>query len=385
MSIPAAYRAFPDAPETSDTWAFARLWVATFLCFSAFYGVAQPLAQILSRADFDRAEAGWVLGAFGAAALVARPLAGWLSDRLQPRWVLGGGALALAIGVGGLAWATTIESLVVLRVLQAVGYAVFTTAGTARAAGLGAEARRAGRIARYGMAANLALSVIPAAVGVLLPAVPAQRVLLALGLIALAAGVCAQGTARVESVPPAGRPGARRALVEVARRVGARPWGLALCVGLGFGAFLQYAPVLAGAGVSALFTAYGVAILVVRAVSGAWLDRTPLAVVARVSGLLLVLGMALLTVPGAPGWAGAAAIGAGGGVLHPAVLSAAVRGAPATPGQATGWTYVGFDLGLTLSGWALGPVLGLWGAPAVFAVTSALMVLVVALGVRSDD
>lgn len=384
MSTPAAHREILGTPKTSDTRAFARLWAATFLCFSAFYGIAQPLAQILARAAFDPAAVGLVLGAFGAAALVARPLAGWLSDRLAPRWVLGGGALALAVGVGGLAWATTVETLVALRVLQGVGYAAFTTAGTAWAAGLGTDSRRAGRIARYGMAANLALSVIPAVIGMFQLAVSAQHVLSALGLIALAAGVCAQGSARAEAVPMP-RLGGRREWVEVARRVGARPWWLALCVGLGFGAFLQYAPVLAGDGVSVLFTAYGVAILLVRALSGAWLDRTPLAYVARVSGLILILGMALLTVPGAPGWAGAAAIGAGGGVLHPAVLAAAVRGSPATPGQATGWTYVGFDLGLTLSGWALGPVLGLGGAPAVFAVTSGLMVIVAVLGVRSDD
>ncbi|MBL8093622.1 MAG: MFS transporter [Anaerolineales bacterium] len=365
---------------------FRRVWVATFLCFAAFYGITQPLAEVLGRSAFDVGATSAVLGAFGVTALLARPLAGWLSDRLAPRWILGLGAVALAVGVLGMIWETGVEGLILLRGLQALGYAAFTTAGTAWVARLGESEQRAGRLARFGMAANAAMAVVPALIGSILLSVSSTGVLLGLGGIALAAGLCAQITAPMDGSAPGNGSIARRDHLDaVVRGVGLRPWLLALLIGLGFGVFLQYAPLLATGGGKGLFTVYGVTILLTRAVGGRWLDRRALATVARLAGGALAVGMMGLWAGGLAGWFGAAAIGVGGGMLHPAVLAAAVKRFPAAPGLATGWCYVGFDLGLALSGWALGPVFGSGGAGMVFALTGVVMLGAVWLGGGCDD
>ena len=351
---------------------FGRLWLASLLCFSAFYGGTQALARVLRDGGYLPGEVGLVLGAFGAAALLARPLAGWLSDRVAPRWILGGGALALAVGLGGLAWATTTASLMALRVLQALGYAAFTTAGTTVVAGLGPAVNRAGRMARYGMAANVAMALAPAVLSAGLPA-DAPGFAIGLGLVALLAGLSAQ----IPGSADGQRPDRRVAWSAVIRSIGAGPWGLAVGVGLGFGVFLNYAPLLTDPATDVLFGAYGVTILAARILGGRWLDRTPLAPVVRWGGAGLVLGMVELALGGPHALVGAALIGAAGGVLHPAALAAAIQRAPTTPGQATGWSYFGFDLGLTLSGWALGPALGLGGPAAVFGVAAGALALVI--------
>lgn len=361
----------PTTPRRAFFW----LWVATFLVFTAFYGGTQPLAQAITRSALAGTETAVVLGAFGATALAMRPLAGWLSDRFAPRWVIGGGGVALALGVGGLAWASGAAPLIALRALQAIGYVAVTTAGTAAAAGLGPVVARAGRIARFGMAANLAMWLTP--IGLSLTSVSGPRdVVLVLAGLALAASLCAQP---LGSLAPRSR---REPLSpsDVIGRVGVWPWVVALSLGISFGVFLQYTPLLADLDSGALFSLYGAAILVTRLVAGGGLDRVSLGRTAVVGGLLLAGGMLMLALPTVARWPGALAIGAGGGMLHPAALAAAVKRVPEASGQATAWSYVGFDLGLALSGWVMGSLFAWGGATVVFAAAAVGMAPIVVAG-----
>ncbi len=360
----------PTAPRQTFLW----LWTATFLCFTAFYGGAQPLAQVMARSALTGAETAAVLGAFGATALALRPLAGWLTDRVAPRWVIGGGAAALALGVGGLPWASGAAPLIGLRALQAIGYVAVTTAGTTAAAGLGPATARAGRIARFGMAANLAMLLTP--IGLSLAPVGAGDGVAVLAGLALAAAFCAQP---LDDLAPRTQGGSIRVAAAV-RRVGLWPWFVALSLGLSFGAFLQYTPLLEGLNTGGLFSLYGAAILLTRLLAGGRLDRVSLGRTAVIAGLLLCGGLATLALPTTVRWFGALAIGAGGGMLHPAALAAAVKRVPDAAGQATAWSYVGFDLGLALSGWALGPLFAWGGATLVFAATAGFMALIAGAG-----
>lgn len=361
----------PLAPRRALFW----LWAATFLVFTTFYGGTQPLAQVMARSALTGAETAAVLGAFGATALLMRPLAGWLTDRVAPRWVIGAGAVALAFGVGGLASTSGATALIGLRALQAIGYVAVTTSGTAAAAGLGPVRARAGRIARFGMAANLAMLLTP--LGLSLTSVGGHRdVVPVLAGLALVAGLCAQPLGshalRSRRVP--------LRLTDVIGRVGVWPWVVALSLGLSFGVFLQYTPLLADLDSGTLFSFYGTAILLTRLLAGSSLDRVSLGRTAVFGGLLLAGGMTMLASPIAARWLGALAIGAGGGMLHPAALAAAVKRVPEASGQATAWSYVGFDLGLALSGWVMGSLFAWGGATVVFAAAAVGMAPIVVAG-----
>ena len=375
-------RVTAENAEASPTWSFARLWLASFLCFGVLYAYAEPFTAMLSAQVEDAALRSLVLGLFGLTALIARPLGGALADRWQPRRVLGLGALALAVGVWAASASQAVEGLMLARVLQAIGYATFSTAGVAWATRLGGAGTRATRLARYGMAANLAMAVMPTFSHALSVVAPAGWISTLLGLAAVGAGVCAQ----VDDTAPTGRASAiRQPRLAVVRDVGPRVAVLALLLGLGFGVFWQYLPLKAGADAGVAYGAYGLVILATRWAAGPWLDRQGLGRVAVWSGVALTLGAATVAAGGWLQWPGVAAIAIGCGLLQPAVFAAAVRRAPESPGLATGWCYAAFDFGLALSGWALGPALSAWGPAGVFATTAGLMTLVVAVGRDRHD
>ncbi len=365
-----------------STRVFRRLWLASFLCFGVLYAYAEPFTTMLTARVSDAATRSLVLGLFGLTALIARPLSGALADRWRPRWVLGLGALALAVGVWAVGASQAVEVLILARVLQAIGYATFSTAGVAWATRLGGAATRATRLARYGMAANLAMAVMPAFSHAMSAVASAGWMSTLLGIAAVSAGVCAQ----IDDGAMGPRVNAGRLpLRDVVRGVGLRVAVLGLLLGLGFGAFWQYLPLRAGENAGLAYGEYGLVILATRWAAGPWIDRQGLGRVATGSGLALTLGAATVAAGGWLQWPGVAGIAIGCGLLQPAVFAAAVRRAPENPGLATGWCYAAFDLGLALSGWALGPALSAWGPTGVFATMTVLMAVVVVVGRDRHD
>src|SRR6266496_95304 len=138
-------------------------WGATLLFFLAFYALLVPLPRVLVAAGLTDEQIGLVLGAFGVAALLGRPLAGRAADRSGYRRVMGWGSVLLLIGIVGMPLAGSVVLFFGLRLLQALGYVAFTTAGTALVVALTPEAQRGQRLAVFGVAANVAMTVTPAA------------------------------------------------------------------------------------------------------------------------------------------------------------------------------------------------------------------------------
>lgn len=89
----------------------------------------------------DEAAAGLAFGAFAVSALVLRPFAGVLTDRLGRRPLLVGGALLCAVGMALTALAESTAVVVALRLLLGVAEAAFFVAGFAALADLAAPTR----------------------------------------------------------------------------------------------------------------------------------------------------------------------------------------------------------------------------------------------------
>src|SRR5215510_8763835 len=70
-------------------------WGATLLFFLAFYALLVPLPRVLVAAGLTDEQIGLVLGAFGVAALIGRPLAGRAADHWGYQRVMGLGSVAL--------------------------------------------------------------------------------------------------------------------------------------------------------------------------------------------------------------------------------------------------------------------------------------------------
>lgn len=353
---------------------FWLAWAATLLFFAGFYTLLVPLPSYMAAAGLSDAQIGLVLGAFGVASLLGRPLAGLAADAWGPRPVMLAGAAALVLGAAGVAATASPALLFGLRLLQSAGYVAFTTAGTALIVALSAPDERGRRLALFGAAANVAITITPALTGALLAAAPLSSGFFVAAALALAAGLLA-------TAAPAARPDAGAAPGAAGVGGRARLWPSMLVAGLlgaGFAAIFQYAPILAErrgtVSAGAIYLAYGLGIIATRVVGGRFIDRLGIGPMTLLAALLMTAGLAIAAVAAAPALLLAAAIivAVGSGLSHPALLAHHAALLPAAPGRASAAFYVGFDLGIGLGSWLFGLALQAAGLAGLYGLAAAL-------------
>lgn len=364
-------------PQTRRS--FWAAYVATVVFFAAFYALIIPLPLYMQAEGISDWHIGVVMGAFATASLIGRPFAGALSDRYGMRPVIVFGTVSLAVGSFGVPLTNAVPLLFGLRLLQAAGYVAYTTAATAMVAGLVPEHARGTAVARYGTAANVAITLVPLLVNAALPVIGTRGAFVAAGCAAVMAGVV------IASVIPAGT----RSLTPIA-------WGnlvrfprvlwpamlTASLFGVGFGAYFQFLPLLADRrGIDQLglvYVCYGIAIVATRIVSGRYIDSGDRRIVLLPAAALTMVGMVLFA-QAETLWMvclAAACTAAGGGLSHPALIAMHVDRV-AERGKAVAAFYIAFDVGIGFGSWLLGAVLqqtGIGGMYVAAAIISGLAV-----------
>jgi MFS family permease len=318
-----------------------------------------------------------ILGSSAIASLLIRPFSGILSDVRERREVMFLGAVALAIGAIGVASTTLVASLIGFRVLQAAGYVVFTTSATATIANLAKSGNRASSLAVYGIAANIAITIIPLSVA---SALSGEQVLGTFMLSGVLAGICgfiALTTPLIPSSSSVHRLGWLDFFrVPVAIRV---PMLATLLFGVGFGTFLQFLPLLATkrglGGIGSTYTVYGIGIVLTRlftrrTLDGRYRGEVMLGATVAMSFGLIVFAFAASDFPLL---LGASAMALGSGILHPALIATHVERMPVSEyGRAAASFYLAFDLGIGMGAWGLSPALQWWGITGLFVVAAFL-------------
>lgn len=140
------------SPPMSES---SRVFSATLLFFVAFYMLLVPLPPYLVELGLADWQVGLVLGSFGIAALVGRPLAGLASDQLGRRTVILAGVAIFVAGVLAVLPTGNVLVLMATRILQALGYIVVSTAATARITDPAPPARRGSTLACFGICAAM--------------------------------------------------------------------------------------------------------------------------------------------------------------------------------------------------------------------------------------
>lgn len=108
--------------KTPAMRAFHVTWVAFFLCFFAWFGVAPLMPVIRSELGLDKQQIGNVLIASVAATVLARLCVGWLCDRYGPRRVYAGLLIIGALPVMGIGLAHDYVSFLLFRLaIGAIG------------------------------------------------------------------------------------------------------------------------------------------------------------------------------------------------------------------------------------------------------------------------
>ena len=396
----------------SRYWA---VWSAALLFFAAFYALLVPIPLYLGAAGLPDWQIGLVLGSFGVASLVGRPLTGAVSDRLGSRPVILFGTVALAAGAALMSFTSNPVLLFGLRVLQAAGYVTFTTAATALVADLAEPQRRGAALALFGAAANVAITLTPAAVSAGLDVLTPQfscptspcptwctQTVEPSGAIDIPCPLWGRGIGhsafflssvlsmlactlvwwvipQADRRPSGGfRPSQLVSLPSPIRG----PMLTTVLFGISFGALFAFLPLLAErrelASVGAAYAVYGVSIIATRILTGRLLDRVNRGRVLLPALIVNAIGLAgLAAASGMPLLVGSAALmGIGSGISHPALIAICVDRMPsAQRGRATAGFYLAFDLGIGVGSWLLGLVLNGMGLTGLYIAASVVSVI----------
>ncbi len=140
---------------------FVVLWLATLLFYLGFQMLLPVMPLYAARLGAREADVGFIIGAFAFAAMVVRPLAGDLADRIGRRPLVLLGTAIFALSPLGYLAVGTIPGLLLMRVFHGTGMGFGPTAATVIATDLTAPERRGAAMGAYGLASAVALAVGP--------------------------------------------------------------------------------------------------------------------------------------------------------------------------------------------------------------------------------
>src|SRR6478609_2020685 len=240
----AARRLLPlmtEPPPRLLTLRFA-LVVTSGLAYFMALGMLLPVVPLFVKDELggNNVAVGVVVGAFAVGAVLLRPFAGRIGDRMGRRVLIVGGAVI--VGAAGLLYilASGVVSLVVVRVLAGIGEAAFFVGAASMITDLSPESRRGEAISYWSVAVYGGLAFGPLLGNVMLANDHFARVWMVsagLAFVAAAIGLCTR-----ETVTPTGAPSPGDEQPPLISRPALAP-GAVLFLGLiGLAGFTEFVP-----------------------------------------------------------------------------------------------------------------------------------------------
>ncbi len=367
---------------------FPLFLAATVAWFFSIFVLQAALPKYMEARGFSNGRIGLVIGALSITAILFRPYLGRAMDRgaLVPLLIVGAVMMVSSplYGIGTLLWA-----LLSVRLFQGVSSAIFMVGTPALAAGLAPETRRGEAIGLASVASTVAIAIGPP-VGLLIGTHVSYHVTFALSAGAGALCALLLLPLRPKNLPPRS-PSVTLAWEGKVKRGSLFEWRVlpaaipSFVTALGNGVLFAFlVPLmderhLSGAGF--FFTFDALMFFVVRTVGGRWSDRYGRWRVLIPSMVALGVALTILTaVPVFPAFVVAALIWGGAiSLVIPELNALAVDLVPLERRGAALATQTGaFELGLLVSGLALGWVADWLSLPFIFALAAALLFLTAA-------
>jgi MFS family permease len=343
--------------------AFVLIVASAFALFSAVGAVIPVLPRYVDGPlHGGGVDVGLVVGAFFVATLLARPLAGRLSDERGRRLVMAGGAAVVAGSVAAFPLAPGVIALAGLRFVQGAGEAAFYVAAATAVTDLVPAHRRGQAVSYFSGALYGGIALGPLAGEAILGSGHYGRVWVLAAALATAGALLALG---LREGPRPVRTGTRPRLIHPAGLVPGSAFGLGTFGYAAFAAFMPlYAPTLGLSGSAPIFGCYAGLTLAGRLLGARIPDRLGPSTTARAGLATMAAGMAVLGAWPAPAglWLGTILFAAGNAFMFPALLSLALAAAPEGERAAVVGTVVAFfDLGQGAGALILGPLVAVAG------------------------
>jgi MFS family permease len=345
------------------------LIMASTLAYFTAVGIITPTLPLFVRGPLGRGDlaVGVTIGAFAASAVLLRPYVGRVSDTKGRRILIIGGGTLVGLSMLGYILGESMSTLLVMRVLTGIGEAAFYVGAASVINDLAPDDRRGEAISYFSLALYGGLAVGPVIGESILEALDFTAVWIAAGTSSIIAGVI--GLRVPDTRPPPeeeARPTKivnRRALLP-GTVLATSIWGLAT-----FSAFVPlYAQDLGLSGSRYVFVVQSAVLILIRSVGARLPDILGAGKSGRVALTLSAIGLTLMGVWDDPVglYAGTIVYSAGHALVFPALMTLAIRRAPASErgsvvGTFTAFFDLSFGVGAASAG-AIASVLGYRGA-----------------------
>ena len=348
---------------------FIIIVIANFFIFTSFQMTLPTLPLYVQEIGSNEPWVGIIVGIFTFSALLIRPFGGKLLDTTGRAPVFLIGLAILVLSLYSLAISTTILILVIVRIVQGVGWGLSNTASGTIASDLVPKDRRGEGLGFFGLSGNLALAIGPALGLFLVDHIEFSTLFIICGSLTLIALVLALNVRYVKPEPLTDSEIQEDA--DTAERFNfiekrALPASaLLFFITFTFGGIATFLPAYTfqqgfqSHYIQIYFVLYALALVTTRFFAGRIYDRRGLPIVFIPGIILIISGLTLLAILNSPVYlfAGAILYGLGFGTVQPALQASAINSTPIRKrGMANATYFSAFDLGVGLGAITFGLV-----------------------------
>lgn len=340
---------------------FLFIWIANFFIFLGFQMTLPTIPLFVKELGGSDQMVGIIVGIFTFSALLIRPYAGHALESKGRGFVYLLGLGIFVISVGAYAFTASLVLLVIIRIVQGIGWGFSTTAGGTVATDLIPPKRRGEGMGYFGLSGNIALAFGPSLGLTLAGIISFSQLFLfcaVFGLIALLFALKIHYK-KVNLSPHK----TQVARFDVFEKSAIQPSILLFFITFAFGGIATFLPLHAMEkgveGIHLYFLIFAIFIMISRTFSGRIYDRKGHKYIFLPAAVLIFVSMLLLS------WLPSTAIlltaagcfGLGFGAVQPALQAWAVNKAPNDrKGMANATFFSSFDLGVGIGAILFGQI-----------------------------
>lgn len=354
---------------------FVLVCFANFFIFLGFQMTLPTIPLFVKELGGSDQVVGMIVGVFTFSALIFRPYAGHLLESKGRRFVYMTGLAVLVVSIGSFAFVTSIGFLVMMRMVQGIGFGFSSTATGTIATDIIPPKRRGEGMGYFGLSGNLALAMGPA-LGLTLVGVISFKSLFLICAASTLIAFLLSATIRYKEVEQSPHKSAT-VKFDVFEKTAIHPSVLLFFITFTFGGIASFLPLHAAekgvTGIETYFLVYAIFLMISRTFAGKIYDHKGHTYVFPPGVILIFSAMLLLTwLPNMTVLLIAAAIyGLGFGTVQPALQAWAVDQAPADrKGMANATFFSFFDLGVGMGAIIFGWVASHFGYAFIYMIAA---------------
>ncbi|MDO9534821.1 MAG: MFS transporter [Bacillota bacterium] len=353
---------------------YILICLSSMFIFLAFHMYLPTLPVYMEKIGGMSELAGWPIAGLTLGAVLIRPLAGWALDTYGRKAILFGGILLFLLPSIIYIWMVPAMILVVLRIVQGLGWGIGNTASNTVASDIVPRKRLGEGMGFFTITLTLPLAISPA-VGLWLIEEHSFSLMFAIAVLLI---VISMLLLLFIKLPHFEKRTAKVALVFM-EKAALRPAMIILALTITYSSVISFFPLYAfQQGVPAtglFFTALAVSTMVIRPLSGIIVDRMGkegynFVVLLGCIGLFISMIIIARVATVSQVILGGAIYGAGFGFLQPAMLALCLNSVPPEKRGAANATYwTAYDIGVAAGSVLWGPVAVALGYKTMFELT----------------